>query len=117
MRRHLFLLTVLAIKTSLGISVNLHSVSLLSSYVPLSQAGQRVSPKNVLRAEETMTADWQQWGPAEEVAARKPQCATATQLNTHVVDARPSTAELLRHIQTVFGLTQICVIKGFLCHC
>lgn len=67
MRRHLFLLTVLAIKTILGISVNLHSVSLLSSYVPVKASrSMKISPKNVLRAEETiMTGDWQQWGHGE----------------------------------------------------
>lgn len=83
LRRHLFLLTVLAIKTILGISVNLHSVSLLSSYVPVKASrSKKISPKNVLRAEETiMTGDWQQWGhgeilmtayfrPAHHVAAR-----------------------------------------------
>lgn len=59
MRRLLFLLTVLAIKTSLGISVNLHSVSLLSSYVPIKASrSKKMSPKNVLRTEETiMTGD------------------------------------------------------------
>lgn len=58
-RRHLFLLTVLAIKTSLGISVNLHSVSLLSSYVPIKASrSKKMSPKNILRTEETiMTGD------------------------------------------------------------
>lgn len=67
MRRPLFLLTVLAIKTILGISVNLHSVSLLSSYVPVKASrSMKISPKNVLRAEETiMTGDWQQWGHGE----------------------------------------------------
>lgn len=110
MRRHLFLLTVLAIKT-LGISVYLHYVSLLSSYVPIKASrSKKISPKNALRAEETiMTGDWQQWGMYEilirrhisdllKMVAKKLQCAFVTELNTHVVDASPPVVELLRLI-------------------
>jgi hypothetical protein len=63
-RRYLFLLTVLVIKTILGISVNLHSVILLGSSVPVKASrSKKISPKNVLRAEETiMSGNWQRRG-------------------------------------------------------